>query len=118
MQVALPDLSNEQVFELLSAKLAEIVGARGQWTLVPRSSDDTDVIFHDMKAHEIAATLTGVLSTEKAVLRGEHAAEPTALSWAPAPISVWAEPERATVTAPVQLPSYPAEYAELTRLVA
>jgi hypothetical protein len=118
IQVPLPDLSEEQVFELLNAKLAEIVGAHGQWTLVPRSSDDTDVIFHDMKAHQIAATLTGLLRTEKAVLRGEHAAEPTALSWTPAPISVWAEPERASVTAPVPLAALPVEHDELTRLVA
>lgn len=118
IQVPVPELSDEQVFELLHGKLAEIVGAQGQWTLVPRRSDDTDVIFHGMKAHQIAATLTGLLRMQKAALRGERAAEPTALSWTPAPISVWAEPESATVNAPVQPPAFPVESTEPARLVA
>ena len=105
------ELSGEQIFELLHSKLAEIIGTGGQWTLVPRRGDDTDVIFHGMMAHQIATTLTALLQAQKAALRGdavppgEHAAEPAALSWTPAPISVWAEPERATVTASIQLPA-------------
>lgn len=110
-----PELSDEQIFELLHGKLAELVGATGQWTLVPRRSDDTDVIFHGLKAGQIATMLSGILATEKAILRGEmglgesalrdkDAAEPTALSWTPAPISVWAEPApapRETAAVPV-----------------
>lgn len=118
IQVPIPELSDEQVFELLHGKLAEIIGAHGQWTLVPRSDDDTDVIFHGLKVQQIAATLTGILSVQKAELRGERTAEPTALSWTPAPISVWAEPARATVTAPVLLPTLPVRLSEPTRLVA
>lgn len=118
IQVPIPELTDEQVFESLHAKLAEIIGAHGQWTLVPRSDDDTDVIFHDLKAQQIATTLTSILSTQTAELRGERTAEPTALSWTPAPISVWAEPERATVTAPVLIPALPVRLAEPARLVA
>lgn len=118
IQVPIPELTDEQVFEALHAKLAEIIGAHGQWTLVPRSDDDTDVIFHGLKAQQIATTLTSILSTQTAELRGERTAEPTALSWTPAPISVWAEPERATVTAPVLTPSLPARLSEPARLVA
>ena len=94
-----PELSDAQVFELLHTQIARLVGAQGQWTLVPRSSDDTDVIFHGLKAHQIAASLAAVLRTETMVLRGEVIAEPTALPFIPAPISVWAEPERAAVQA-------------------
>jgi hypothetical protein len=113
----LPELSDEQVFQLLHGKLAEMIGPRGEWTLVPRRSDDTDVIFHGMKAEEIAATLARVLAAEKAVLRGEHEAEPTALPWTPSPISIWAEPDRATVSAPIELePSF--DQDERARLVA
>ena len=118
IQVLAPTLSDEQIFELLHGKLAELIGEQGQWTLVPRRADDTDVIFHGLKVTQIATTLTGLLSSTTAELRGEHAAEPTALSWTPAPISVWAEPDRATVTAPVLLPTLPVRYTEPTRLVA
>ncbi len=94
-----PELSDAQVLELLHTQIAHLVGAQGQWTLVPRSSDDTDVIFHGLKAHQIAASLAAVLRTETAVLRGEVIAEPTALPFTPGPISVWAEPERPAVQA-------------------
>lgn len=113
----LPELTDEQVFQLLHGKLAEMIGARGEWTLVPRRGDDTDVIFHGMKAEQIALTLARLLADEKAALRGEHAAEPSALPWTPAPISIWAEPDRATVSAPIELdPS--SEQNERARLVA
>ena len=127
---ALPELSTSQVFEHLQAALAELVGADGAWTLVPRQADDTDMIFHDLKAAQIATTLTELLATETIRLRTEvtiapanvaeprtdtpvdgitavhtgavliaSGAEPAALPWNPAPISVWAEQhEGATVT--------------------
>lgn len=98
-----PELSDAQVFELLHTQIARLIGTQGQWTLVPRSADDTDVIFHGLKAHQIASSLTTVLRTETAVLRGEVIAEPTALPFTPAPISVWAETERSSV--PVSVPA-------------
>jgi hypothetical protein len=119
VQAPAPELSDEQIFELLNSKLAEIVGARGSWTLVPRSGDDTDVIFHDLKSTQIATTLATMLRTEKATLRGETAAEPTALPWTPVPITVWAEPEQASANAPVRIPAYEAaSEPERARLVA
>ena len=122
IQAPAAEPGDEQIFELLHGTLSELIGAHGRWTLVPRQSDDTDVIFHGMKAHQIATTLTALLQAQKAALRGEavsageHAAEPAALSWTPAPISVWAEPERATVTASIQLPA--TQSIEKPRLVA
>ncbi|TFD77721.1 hypothetical protein [Cryobacterium fucosi] len=127
-----PELSDEQVFALLHNQLSQLVGAQGKWTLVPRSDSDTDVIFHGLKAHQIAASLAAVLRSETSLLRGEVVAEPTALPWTPAPISAWAgpehaEPERATVNAPVHLPTFSAaqpvtqpapQSAERARLVA
>jgi len=127
-----PELSDEQVFTLLHDQLSQLVGAQGKWTLVPRSESDTDVIFHGLKAHQIAASLAAVLRTETALLRGEVVAEPTALPWTPAPISVWAEPERAeseraSAKVPVHLPVFSAAQpvapsaqrpAERARLVA
>jgi hypothetical protein len=119
VHAAVPELSDEQIFELLSSKLAEIVGARGSWTLVPRSVEDTDVIFHDLKSTQIATTLATLLHAAKATLRGESTGEPTALPWTPSPITVWAEPEGATITEPVRIPAYEAaSERERARLVA
>jgi hypothetical protein len=119
VQAPAPELSDEQIFELLNGRLAELVGARGAWTLVPRSSDDTDVIFHDLKSAEIATVLATLLRNAKATLRGESAAEPTALPWTPAPITVWAEPEHASVNEPVLIPAYEeTTTSERARLVA
>lgn len=119
-----PELSDAQVFEALHTQIARLVGAQGQWTLVPRSSDDTDVIFHGLKANQIASSLAAALRTETAVLRGEVIAEPTALPFTPAPIAVWAAPERTDVQAPsptmaVTLPRFTAAPStEHARLVA
>jgi hypothetical protein len=120
-----PELSSQQTFELLQRSLSGLIGAQGTWTLVPRSSDDTETIFHDLKADEIARHLAAMLQHETEALRGgtprasavgagrDEAAGPVALPWEPAPISIWADPRRATVTDPVELPVH----AE-TRLVA
>ena len=114
-----PELSDAQVFELLHAQIARLVGAEGQWTLVPRSSDDTDVIFHGLKANQIASSLAAVLRTETAVLRGEVIAEPTALPWTPAPISVWADPQAGTASAvPERITMSVAQSSDRARLVA
>ena len=87
-----PVLRDEQIFELVHDKLKALVGEHGAWTLVARSADDTEVIFHGLKAKEIATELTEAITTEHAALRGESSGEPIALSWSPAPITTWSEP--------------------------
>ena len=87
-----PVLRDDQIFELLHDKLTALVGEHGAWTLVARSADDTDTIFHGLKAREIATELTDAITTEQAALRGETSGEPTALTWSPAPITTWSEP--------------------------
>lgn len=89
---AAPVLRDEQILELLHLKLGELIGEHGIWTLVPRDRGDTEVIFHGLKAREIAVTLTDTIIAEQALLRGETSGEPTALSWTPAPITTWNEP--------------------------
>ena len=121
---ALPELSSAQVFEHLHDALAELVGADGAWTLVPRQAGDTDTIFHGLKARQIATSLTAILAAETGRLRTEETvapaniaepgtdspavrvridailvssgAEPTALPWNPSPISVWAGQHEST----------------------
>ncbi|TFD62522.1 hypothetical protein E3T39_00780 [Cryobacterium suzukii] len=94
-----PVLRDEQIFELLHDKLRALVGEHGAWTLVARSADDTEVIFHGLKAREIATELTEAITTEQAALRGESSGEPTALSWSPAPITTWSEPAGSQIPA-------------------
>ena len=95
---AVPVLRDEQIRTLLHAKLDELIGEHGAWTLVPRSPSDTETIFHGLKAREVAVTLTDSITAAQALLRGESAGEPTALSWTPAPITIWSEP--AVIDAP------------------
>lgn len=87
-----PILHDEQIFEILHAKMAALLGENGAWTLVPRSTGDTEVIFHGLKARQIAVELTEQILAEQAVLRGETSGEPTALAWTPEPITTWSEP--------------------------
>jgi len=55
------DLTGDAVTALLHRHLTDLIGADGVWTLVPRRSDDTEVFFHELKAHEIARTLSAAL---------------------------------------------------------
>ncbi|WP_173924354.1 hypothetical protein [Agromyces sp. Marseille-P2726] len=88
------DLRGEHLFDLLNAKLSEFIGPTGTWSLVRRTPDDTDQIFHAMLTHQIAADLTRSVLDERdavaVVVPAEN--EPLALSWEPAPLVVWAEP--------------------------
>ncbi|MET0976443.1 MAG: hypothetical protein ABWX82_12315 [Leifsonia sp.] len=97
MKNSTPELSPEQVFDLLNSRLADVIGAHGSWTLVRRTDADTDEIFHAMLTHQIASELTQALLTERSALRGEPAPQPAALSWIPQPITEWADREQVVV---------------------
>ncbi|HET6673074.1 MAG TPA: hypothetical protein VFG92_06830 [Agromyces sp.] len=88
------DLRGEHLFELLNAKLSEFIGPGGTWSLVRRTDDDTDQIFHAMLTHQIAADLTRTVLDERESVAVVVAAEdePFALSWQPAPLVMWADP--------------------------
>ena len=88
------DLRGEHLFELLNAKLSEFIGPGGSWSLVRRTDEDTDRIFHAMLTHQIAAELTRTVLDEREAVAVVVPAEdePLALSWEPAPLVVWADP--------------------------
>jgi hypothetical protein len=105
-----PQLTEEQVFALVHEKIAEVIGENGDWTVVRRAKDDTDSIFHGVLAHSLATSVADALHEAKLKLesgeapaqRGEHVApkaepfadqpaEPAALRWEPAPITVWTD---------------------------
>lgn len=90
-----PELSSEALFELINDKLTDIIGASGEWTLVRRADGDTDEIFHTMLSRQIAGELTRTVVDGRDALRNEPGTEPSALSWNPAPVAVWADQNRA-----------------------
>lgn len=106
LHAAAPELSDEQLLALVSGKLAEIIGAEGKWTLVRREDGDTDTIFHTMLSEQIASEVTATVIDGRDALRGAPGTEPSALTWTPAPIVVWADSsENNATTAPSEAPS-------------
>ena len=88
------DLRGEHIFELVNARLSRFIGPDGEWALVRRSADDSDRIFQAMLTHQIAAEVTRAILEEReqvaVVVPADEAS--LALSWAPAPLVVWADP--------------------------
>lgn len=95
-----PELSDEALLEIIDGKLAEIIGAAGEWTLVRRDPGDTDDIFHTMLSGQIAVELAQAVRDGRAALRNAPGTEPSALPWTPAPVAVWADAAAAPAPAP------------------
>lgn len=105
----IPQLSEAQILDLVHQKLAEFVGARGEWTVSRREDADTDAIFHAILARSVAVGITAAIMDAKRKLEsgdpaepGLHVAEepiadlddvrePAAFGWEPAPITVWTD---------------------------
>lgn len=96
LHAAAPELSDEQLLALVTGRLAEIIGAEGKWTLVRREDGDTDTIFHTMLSEQIASEVTATVVEGRDALRGAPGTEPSALTWTPAPIAVWADANDST----------------------
>ncbi|MET1051181.1 MAG: hypothetical protein ABWX65_00940 [Mycetocola sp.] len=70
------EVSEEQLFERVRARLDEQIGANGAWTLVRRTDADTDTFFHDMASFSLAREITAAIVGSPARLDAtpEHAA--------------------------------------------
>lgn len=90
-----PELSDDVIRTLVHDRIAEMIGPRGDWSLVRRTAADTDEIFDGMLTDQVAQHVSDSLLREKARLHGEGGEEPRALGWKPEPVVVWAEPELA-----------------------
>lgn len=55
------ELSEEQLFEKVRARLDAHMGSTGDWTLVRRSDRDTDTFFHEMAAFSLARQITSAI---------------------------------------------------------
>lgn len=114
-----PQLTEEQIFELVHRQLAGFVGAEGEWTVSRRTNAHTDAIFHGVLVKSITEEIVAALRDARLQLEagvaaapvivaehdepGQHVAsvetpdaaadelEPAAFGWEPAPITVWAD---------------------------
>jgi hypothetical protein len=73
-------LSEEQLFEKVRARLEQHMGANGDWTLVRRTAADTDTFFHEMAAFSLARELTTAIVGTAAAKPAEHAEEALVLA--------------------------------------
>lgn len=116
-----PQLTDAQILEVVHAKVAELIGERGEWTVSRRSSDDTDSIFHSVLSQSVSVGITAALVEARRRLEAgeaeivvasepQHRAEaepvaaveavddvheePAAFGWEPAPITVWTDLRR------------------------
>ncbi|KQV07629.1 hypothetical protein [Leifsonia sp. Root112D2] len=116
-----PQLTEDQIFELVQYQLAASFGAEGEWTVSRRTEAHTDAIFHGVLVKSVTADIitalrdarqqleAGAAATPVAVIVAEHdepgahvapletpdaaakQLEPAAFGWEPAPITVWAD---------------------------
>lgn len=109
-------LTADAVTALLRHQLGELIGTDGVWTLVPRRTDDTEVFFHDLKAAEIARTLSRALQaatdpnaeTPAGTETRSGRARPSATADASAIILPAAHPvSTSTLTTPITEPTEP-----------
>lgn len=115
-----PQMTDAQILAVVHAKVAELIGDRGEWTVSRRSSDDTDSIFHSVLAQSVSVGITAALvearrrleagdseagttsepqhraqtGTVEAETRDDERDEPAAFGWEPAPITVWTDLRR------------------------
>jgi hypothetical protein len=119
----IPQLTDAQILEVVHAKVAELIGARGEWTVSRRSSDDTDSIFHSVLSQSVSVGIAAALVEARRRLEAGEAelvvasepqhraeaapvvavetdthddqqSEPAAFGWEPAPVTVWTDLRR------------------------
>jgi len=86
-----PQLTDAQILELVHTKVAELIGAKGEWTVVRRAQDDTDTIFHSILAQSVSVGIAAAIAeARRRIEAGESLSEPqhlaAVLSDAPAPV--------------------------------
>jgi hypothetical protein len=76
-----PQLTDAQILELVHTKVAELIGEKGEWTVVRRAHDDTDTIFHSILAQSVSVGIAAAIAEARRRLEaGESLAEPQHLA--------------------------------------
>jgi hypothetical protein len=112
-----PQLTENDIFDIVHAQIAAAIGDHGEWTLTRRVDSDTDSLFHGVVAHSVTTHVVEALREAREALSrvpapaevadrlGEHVAgaatqtpevapaevEPIAFGWQPAPITIWTD---------------------------
>jgi hypothetical protein len=113
-----PQLTENDIFDIVHAQIAAAIGEHGEWSLTRRADSDTDSLFHGVVAHSVTTHVVEALRSARENLSrldvtddvaerpGEHVAEsaipaqapvpvpetePAAFGWQPAPITVWTD---------------------------
>jgi hypothetical protein len=115
-----PQLTEDHIFDVVHAQIAAAIGEHGEWALTRRAEADTDEIFHGVIAHSVATHVIEALRAARQQLEEagtdapdarqsgdhvadetpDHAHEPAAFGWQPAPITVWTDLKK-PVTGPI-----------------
>ena len=80
------ELSEEQLFERIRERLDRHMGAQGDWTLVRRTTADTDTFFHEMAAFSLAREVTAAIVGTTVPLSAGQTAEAAEAPAVPAPV--------------------------------
>ncbi|MGN7800794.1 hypothetical protein [Leifsonia sp. 22587] len=76
-----PQLTDAQILELVHTKVAELIGEKGEWTVVRRAQDDTDTIFHSILAQSVSVGIAAAIAEARRRLEaGESLSEPQHLA--------------------------------------
>ncbi|ODA89441.1 hypothetical protein ATY41_05930 [Leifsonia xyli subsp. xyli] len=109
-----PQLTDAQILALVHSKVSELIGEKGEWTVVRRGADDTDTVFHSVLSQSVAVGITAAIVEARTRLETGETAEPqhraptepvpviaagaeaaeeefAAMTWEPAPITVWTD---------------------------
>ena len=112
-----PQLTDAQILELVHTKVAELIGAKGEWTVVRRAQDDTDTIFHSILAQSVSVGIAAAIAeARRRIEAGESLSEPQHLAPvirdAPAPVeapAVATASEAEPTAAVAETPAEPAQ---------
>ncbi|GAA2061454.1 hypothetical protein GCM10009820_25590 [Leifsonia soli] len=109
-----PQLTDAQVLELVHTKVAELIGEKGEWTVVRRAHDDTDTIFHSILAQSVSVGIAAAIAEARRRLEaGESLTEPQHLAAAAADGPVIDETVVATAERIETAPAAPAPEADV-----
>lgn len=100
VDVAPVEFDAAQIHDIVSSKLADLIGVHGSWTLVRRTDAHTDEIFHAMLTEQVANEVTRAIIETRDPAAPALASEPAALGWMPKPIAVWTDDIAAELDTP------------------
>lgn len=94
-----PQLTDAQILEIVHGKVSELIGEKGEWTVVRRAADDTDTIFHSILSQSVSVGIAAALAEAR---RRLEAGEPVTAPQHLAAVVAATEPSHAEHVAEAQ----------------